>query len=282
MLNILRKIEDHENHVRWIYLATVLNMGESQKHARKHITILMVDWWLGKLLNTYLSISRHWGTGVHSNCGVYWFKKSNFLVSKYDRCVMTFRHQYSNIFSTCLMWYVSTIRTVHRTCLVISLMVSLTCSIVSDTDMPEHSKTNLTRLPVLFVRAGRWFHCLCSSGNTGDSPTYLHCHTNPDVLLKVVRPCLFGDGWDDYSWDPLGSSLWHRDLFQPRIVILYIIQDMVLWDRILIYVESMTAIAISYLLMFFHQAFVYSTICININVIYHVLCSPVYTVQMEK
>ena len=27
MLNTLRKLEDHENHVRWIYLATVLYMG---------------------------------------------------------------------------------------------------------------------------------------------------------------------------------------------------------------------------------------------------------------
>ena len=28
MLNTLRKVEDHENHVRWIYLTTVLYMGE--------------------------------------------------------------------------------------------------------------------------------------------------------------------------------------------------------------------------------------------------------------
>ena len=31
MLNTLRKVEDHENHVRWIYLATVLNMGGGGK-----------------------------------------------------------------------------------------------------------------------------------------------------------------------------------------------------------------------------------------------------------
>ena len=31
MLNTLRKVEDRENHVRWIYLATVLNMGEIRK-----------------------------------------------------------------------------------------------------------------------------------------------------------------------------------------------------------------------------------------------------------
>ena len=31
MLNTLRKVKDHENHVRWIYLTTVLYMGESQK-----------------------------------------------------------------------------------------------------------------------------------------------------------------------------------------------------------------------------------------------------------
>ena len=34
MLNISRKVEDHENYVRWIYLTTVLNMGESRKYAR--------------------------------------------------------------------------------------------------------------------------------------------------------------------------------------------------------------------------------------------------------
>ena len=28
------KVADHENHVRWIYLTTVLNMGEGQKYAR--------------------------------------------------------------------------------------------------------------------------------------------------------------------------------------------------------------------------------------------------------
>ena len=38
MLNTLCKVEDHENHVRWIYLiiGTVLYMGESQKYARKY------------------------------------------------------------------------------------------------------------------------------------------------------------------------------------------------------------------------------------------------------
>ena len=34
MINTLRKVEDHENHVRWIYLTTVLYMGERQKYAR--------------------------------------------------------------------------------------------------------------------------------------------------------------------------------------------------------------------------------------------------------
>ena len=28
MLNILCKVEDHENHARWIHLATILNMGK--------------------------------------------------------------------------------------------------------------------------------------------------------------------------------------------------------------------------------------------------------------
>ena len=41
MLNHAKyKVEDHENHVRWIYLTTVLCMGESQKYAR------MGDFWL--------------------------------------------------------------------------------------------------------------------------------------------------------------------------------------------------------------------------------------------
>ena len=35
MLNTLRKVEDHENHVIWIYFTTVFYMGESQKYARK-------------------------------------------------------------------------------------------------------------------------------------------------------------------------------------------------------------------------------------------------------
>ena len=35
MLNTLCKVEDHENHVRWIYFTTVLYMGESQKYARR-------------------------------------------------------------------------------------------------------------------------------------------------------------------------------------------------------------------------------------------------------
>ena len=30
------KVADHENHVRWIYLTTVLCMGECQKYARSH------------------------------------------------------------------------------------------------------------------------------------------------------------------------------------------------------------------------------------------------------
>ena len=34
MLNTLRKVEYNENHVRWIYLTTILCMGESQKYVR--------------------------------------------------------------------------------------------------------------------------------------------------------------------------------------------------------------------------------------------------------
>ena len=30
----MRNVADHENHVRWVYLTTVLYMGECQKYAR--------------------------------------------------------------------------------------------------------------------------------------------------------------------------------------------------------------------------------------------------------
>ena len=42
-INILHEVEDHENHVRWICLRTVLNMGESQKHARMYMGILWLN-----------------------------------------------------------------------------------------------------------------------------------------------------------------------------------------------------------------------------------------------
>ena len=35
MLNTLRKVEDHENHVRLIYFTIFLNMGDSRKYARR-------------------------------------------------------------------------------------------------------------------------------------------------------------------------------------------------------------------------------------------------------
>ena len=37
LLNTLRNVAGRENHVRWIYLTTVLNMGDSRKHARTDI-----------------------------------------------------------------------------------------------------------------------------------------------------------------------------------------------------------------------------------------------------
>ena len=40
MLNTLRKVEDHENHVRWMYLTTVLYMRESPKYAKMMIQML--------------------------------------------------------------------------------------------------------------------------------------------------------------------------------------------------------------------------------------------------
>ena len=39
-LNSLGKVADHENHVRWIYLTTVLCMGESQKYVKTNETFL--------------------------------------------------------------------------------------------------------------------------------------------------------------------------------------------------------------------------------------------------
>ena len=35
---VLHRVEDHENHVRWIYLATVLSMGESRKSMCLRVT----------------------------------------------------------------------------------------------------------------------------------------------------------------------------------------------------------------------------------------------------
>ena len=34
LLHTRNNVEDHENHVRWIYFTIVLNMGESRKYAR--------------------------------------------------------------------------------------------------------------------------------------------------------------------------------------------------------------------------------------------------------
>ena len=46
MLNTLHKVEDHENHVRWIYLTTVFYIGESQKYVK----IPYKDFCPGKLM----------------------------------------------------------------------------------------------------------------------------------------------------------------------------------------------------------------------------------------
>ena len=40
----LRKVEDHENHVRWIYLTTVLYMGKSEKYARNCYRDIIIFW----------------------------------------------------------------------------------------------------------------------------------------------------------------------------------------------------------------------------------------------
>ena len=53
MLNdTLHKVEDHENHVTWIYLPTVLYMGVSQKYVRKDV----LTWCSVSLISTYLLV----------------------------------------------------------------------------------------------------------------------------------------------------------------------------------------------------------------------------------
>ena len=42
MLITLRKVDDHENHVRWIYLTTVLYMWRSQKYTRTRCPIYVI------------------------------------------------------------------------------------------------------------------------------------------------------------------------------------------------------------------------------------------------
>ena len=48
VLNTLRKVEDHDNRVRWIYLTTVLNMGESRMYAKTKTTTPQLSEWLYK------------------------------------------------------------------------------------------------------------------------------------------------------------------------------------------------------------------------------------------
>ena len=42
MLNTLRKVEDHENHVRWIYLVVVLN-SEVYENNRSGVKTVCLD-----------------------------------------------------------------------------------------------------------------------------------------------------------------------------------------------------------------------------------------------
>ena len=53
MLNTLHKVEVHENHVTWIYLTTVLCVGECLKYASKmypHLPPMSCDEYLQGLL----------------------------------------------------------------------------------------------------------------------------------------------------------------------------------------------------------------------------------------
>ena len=53
MLNTLLNVEDHDNHVRWINLTTVLYIGESQKYARRPILVMVLTDLIGDRWNKY-------------------------------------------------------------------------------------------------------------------------------------------------------------------------------------------------------------------------------------
>ena len=56
MPNALRKVEDHKNHVRSMYLTTVLNMGNRRKYARKYgiyALITFIAWGLNAESSPY-------------------------------------------------------------------------------------------------------------------------------------------------------------------------------------------------------------------------------------
>ena len=47
----MRNVADHETHVRWIYLTTVLCMGECQKYARNYCIIVCLTHMLRDKIN---------------------------------------------------------------------------------------------------------------------------------------------------------------------------------------------------------------------------------------
>ena len=74
MLNTLHKVEYHENHVRWIYLTTVLYMGESQKYARTlsdNVYLLYLPMWSPHYITRDISSHDHEYIYVPSIYGIY-------------------------------------------------------------------------------------------------------------------------------------------------------------------------------------------------------------------
>ena len=93
MLKSQPKVEDHENHVRWIYLTTVLYMGESQKYARTIKTTSrfqgIADTIMGDI--EYVdNIERHYGHAHYVKCLITKFKLVKLLRENYawmfDKC----------------------------------------------------------------------------------------------------------------------------------------------------------------------------------------------------
>ena len=71
MLNIMHsKVEDHENHMRWIYLRTVLNFGVSRKYASRCIVHLLFK--VIMVLDTFIQRpSNYWDMILSSEASIF-------------------------------------------------------------------------------------------------------------------------------------------------------------------------------------------------------------------